>query len=386
MENKLIKSWRIILVIIIPILFSCATSMQNYVRESPAGALCRTEFIDMGCYSIKAPPGENWGIETDKGKGIVKFQKLKIWALSGKILGSTLIQVMENKILQEKWHLSEEEIADDYRNLEEKIMIEEGVKKGEYKLKEVKKDTTIVDGRKFYTMSYKTTIGTWGEMIGSSIPAGAVGSPLLIKVPIAVENIIYLYFPPDFKEKHNFFAFLISEAYERGSVISIDLKQIYPLINSFKILECAETPLTRAAKAAIKDLEAGIPRCESGHEHALSGGIVTIRPGETICLGMREEGSALLPTQVVAPPVDPARTIILRSWRDGNDTFLTVHNPFPEQIKYRAGILLPGEQRHRKTSSCPVPSGRSSLEHWPHPIVEFLLTDFHFAPDYSKCD
>ena len=68
MENKLIKSWRIILVIIIPILFSCATSMQKYVRESPAGALCRTEFIDMGCYSIKAPPGENWGIETDKRK------------------------------------------------------------------------------------------------------------------------------------------------------------------------------------------------------------------------------------------------------------------------------------------------------------------------------
>ena len=225
----------VILIIIIQLLFSCATSMQKYVRESPAGAPCQTEVIDMGYYSIKAPSGQNWGIEIDKEKRIVKFQKLKIWALSGKILGSTLILVTENKRLQDKWYLSEEEIADDYRNLEEKIMLEEGVKKGEYKLKEVKKETTIIDEKKFYTMSYKTTRGTWGEMIGSSIPAGVAGSPLLMKAPIAVENKIYLYFPTDFKEKHHFFVFLISEAYERGSVISIDLKQIYPVINSLKI-------------------------------------------------------------------------------------------------------------------------------------------------------
>jgi hypothetical protein len=27
-----------------------------------------------------------------------------------------------------------------------------------------------------------------------------------------------------------------------------------------------------------------------------------------------------------------------------------------------------------------------ALEHWPHHVVEFLLTDFHFAPDSPVCD
>jgi hypothetical protein len=66
--------------------------------------------------------------------------------------------------------------------------------------------------------------------------------------------------------------------------------------------------------------------------------------------------------------------------------FLTVHNPFPEQIKYRAGMLIPGEPHFRKTSSCPVLSNRMSLEHWPHPIVALVLTDFRFAPGDNVCD
>jgi len=100
---------------------------------------------------------------------------------------------------------------------------------------------------------------------------------------------------------------------------------------------------------------------------------------------MREDGSSLLPTRVVGSG-DTAEAIVLRSWQDGNDVFLTVHNPFPEQIKYRAGMLLPTEHRPRKTSSCPVLSRRMSLEQWSHPIVEILLTDFRFAPNYPACD
>lgn len=154
---------------------------------------------------------------------------------------------------------------------------------------------------------------------------------------------------------------------------------------------CAATPAVSgpqgtAANAGIKAVQAGVPFCESGHGGALADGIVAIHPGETICLEMRADGSAMVATRVVDSPIDAATTIVLRSWREGNDVFLTVHNPFPKDIKYRAGMLLPGEARHRKTSSCPVLSRRMSLEHWPHPIDEILMTDFHFAPDGAMCD
>lgn len=149
---------------------------------------------------------------------------------------------------------------------------------------------------------------------------------------------------------------------------------------------CAATPYTTAASAAVEAVEAGVPACEPGHEGALSNGVVTIRPGETICLAMREDGSTPRPTGVVATGSGSASTIVLRSWQSGEGVFLTAHNPFPEQVKYRAGVLIPGEQHFRRTSSCPVLSNHMSLEHWPHPIVALVLADVHFAAGDGVCD
>jgi len=217
MRNRLHKLVQGTLLMLLLFLFSCASTQS--VRQTSH------HVIDMRSYSIQAPIGEGWQIQMDKGKTIVSFMKIKQSAMSklaGVIDGSTLIRVFTNEVAPQGWHMGEKETADDFRNHEETIMIEEGVKKGEYTLEGVKKGNTTINDKKLYFLSYKTTAGT---LFGGVSPQG----PLR-----AVEAELYLYFPEHFMEKHIFYGFLISEAYTRPAVFSIDLMQINPIIKSFK--------------------------------------------------------------------------------------------------------------------------------------------------------
>ena len=119
----------------------------------------------------------------------------------------------------------------------------------------------------------------------------------------------------------------------------------------------------------------------SGH---LENGLVVIRPGESICIAATSWGNVVTPVRVVtsAETEGAARPLILRSWRDGSDVHLTIRNPYGRYLKYRAGVMLPGEVRPRETKTCPALSDyRATLEHWPHLVDEILLTDFRLLPE-----
>jgi hypothetical protein len=209
---KRIREKAIILATLL-LLFSCATTQQaQRVKEG--------ETINMDSYTVALPPGENWEIQKAKEKGMVTFLKLKKWLFTGRVLGSTTIKVFRNEIAPQGWHLSEEEIANDFRNNEEKIMREEGVKNGLYELEDVTKSIESEGDKKLYAMSYKIT---------RDLPGGGAAARR------AQEAVLYLYFPPDFKVRHIFYGFLISEDYERGSFVKVDLAQIDTVINSFRI-------------------------------------------------------------------------------------------------------------------------------------------------------
>jgi hypothetical protein len=215
MKNRLSKLAKGTLVVFLLSLVSCATTQTIQQRGE--------HVVNMGDYSVEAPIGEDWEIQIDKEKAIISFTKIKQSAkskLAGVIDGSTLIEVFKNEIPPQGWHMGEEETADDFRNHQEKTMIEEGVEKGEYILEDVKKGHTTINDKKLYFLSYKTTAG-----FGGVSPT----NPLRV-----VEAILYLYFPEHFKGKHIFYGFRISEAYTRPAVFSIDLTQIYPVIRSFK--------------------------------------------------------------------------------------------------------------------------------------------------------
>jgi ankyrin repeat protein len=221
MKRQTKKPISIIVIIIFLLLLSCATTQQIQMES-------KERVIDMGSFTVNQPPGEDWATKVDKTKGVVAFIKeegkgMRVFGeiMTGRtmIRGITLIQVNSYIAPPQKWNLNEEKMADNVRNQEESTMIEEGVKKGQYKLEDVKKDVTTIGGKKLYFMSYKAITGSWLSLKGN---------------PKVVEAVIYFYFPQDFEKKHNFYSFLISTSYIRGNLVKVDLTQIYPVINSFQ--------------------------------------------------------------------------------------------------------------------------------------------------------
>jgi hypothetical protein len=73
---------------------------------------------------------------------------------------------------------------------------------------------------------------------------------------------------------------------------------------------------------------------------------------------------------------------------DDNGMFLTVNNPFRKMLRFDMGIMPLGRDDLYKTSSCPVPSGLRSIEHWPYPIFQVALGNGRFLEesDTVACD
>lgn len=196
------------------LLTSCATSSQ--FQHAKGG-----QVIEMKTYTVAVPPGDEWVLQTDEGRTSVEFLREEMKG------HSTLIKVLLNIPTRWRNFLSEEELADDVRSREEKDMIERGVKTGEYKLEEVKKGNADIGGKQLYTMSYRT-----------------------VKENKAAENVLYVYFPPEFREDRIFYEFLISQAYIQdasgGVQTTPDMKLVYPVIESFKSISFVPWVLQKA--------------------------------------------------------------------------------------------------------------------------------------------
>ncbi|MCX7793794.1 MAG: hypothetical protein N2257_05255 [Thermodesulfovibrionales bacterium] len=68
--------------------------------------------------------------------GMIDFIRPKKKAL-GILGGATLIKVFLNGVSPYIWHLSEDEVAENYRKLEQQIMVEKGIKTGAFKLVDI---------------------------------------------------------------------------------------------------------------------------------------------------------------------------------------------------------------------------------------------------------
>jgi hypothetical protein len=199
------------LLVILSFLFACSTP-QSLNQES------KERTIDMDSYTVDLPSGENWKVEIDKRVGSVRFLKQPKSLFGRGGLPTTMIQVSYNWVVEEKmWQLSEEDIANDYRDGEVANMTMAGVLPGSYELHDAKKDITTLDGKKLYTLSYKQMGGKW---FGTD------------KIS---ESILYMYFPSSFKETHTFYLFLISELHKREKEIAADLTPIFQVIKSLRL-------------------------------------------------------------------------------------------------------------------------------------------------------
>jgi len=134
-------------------------------------------------------------------------------------------------------------------------------------------------------------------------------------------------------------------------------------------------PLTlKDGTEAAFEIKAAVP--------IISDDVVALLPGTTIFIQGDVLEGKLINLRVVAQPTEVRNVLQIRMWQEPKmaDTFLFVTNHFHESIKYRAAMLVPETRDFRATSSCAVlGDGRAGYEHWPHTIVQLVLTDFAFV-------
>lgn len=157
---------RFYLLFLIALLGGCATLGTEITG--------RNNHIQMPHYSFFVPGDEGWHIQRqDK-----HYEKAVINKEEGSVLFS--MQFLRNIIIDEGMRANPAEVvADDYRGFERRSMIELGVKKGLYQLKDVRTGKKKVGNKIFYTMDY-TILSKQGTQKAS----------------------LYLYFP---KERNNYY-------------------------------------------------------------------------------------------------------------------------------------------------------------------------------------
>lgn len=215
--------------------FSKGTNMRNLCRlllviliaqaiiffaYSPCAAQQKTNSVlDVGSFYIAMPNTSDWSITVDESKSRIEAVRPKKW-WTGRILGSTLISVFENRVMDEtKRSGSQDELAKQYIASEENILIT-AAQDGNYTVETTARGTADIGGKKFYTLAYKIKRGRFFLSGG---------------MPQIVEAILYVWLPQGFSQTGKFYGFLISESYERGALIKVDLEQILPVIESFSL-------------------------------------------------------------------------------------------------------------------------------------------------------
>jgi hypothetical protein len=149
--------------------------------------------------------------------------------------------------------------------------------------------------------------------------------------------------------------------------------------------ETASTPQSSMERVGLRTAKEPIPSCEAGHDASLSNGVVTIKPGETICLRLQVQGKSVSPVAVVST-AEKNNTLVLRMWQEGGETFLSLNNPIDAFLRYEASMLLPGQSQYQHTSSCPVLSQRLGIEQWPQAVSALTLKNFESFPDSDRIE
>jgi hypothetical protein len=192
------------------------------VAQAPPESSCT---IEMETYCLDTPPGGGWKTEIDRERDLVRFTQVQYPRGSSTAEapeGVTEILITKQAIPASQTGLSEQEIAEDYRETEQRNMVQHGVSQGHYQLKDVEKGVVTIGGKTLYYMSYQAPAGSWVGLEGPSIAQRAV---------------LYLYFPPGFTSSRPFYVFHIHEAYEPAGAATANLTRIDPVIASFRIRE-----------------------------------------------------------------------------------------------------------------------------------------------------
>ena len=210
-RGDLIKSMTILLILFLSFPAFASLSQQQAIESVT---------IIMPSYKLKSLPGGDWAVDRDDRKEAVSFSKAAINPYT-----SSYMQVIKKVMGKKKLDLNEAKLAESFFRDEEEKIKKQLVQRESYDLREVRKGTTTIEGKKLHFMSYKA-----------------------VKDPVRVDALVYLYLPENYKELRAFYVFFISEAYLEGSYAS-DLTTINLLITGFEASDHFVPP-----QATIEDL------------------------------------------------------------------------------------------------------------------------------------
>jgi uncharacterized lipoprotein YehR (DUF1307 family) len=159
-------------------------------------------------FSLDVKLGKDWKTTIDYKNQIVTFKDFR--KESGPYRTILVREIDASKIYSSSH--SERWVADAFRRGEEADMIARGVKKGMYKLKDLKKFELNVNGKNLYAMTYKQ----------------------LIKRGLIGYGYLYLYFP-DFENSNKFYIFLYSYVYRGSESRDVSLEEFYSVIKGFRL-------------------------------------------------------------------------------------------------------------------------------------------------------
>jgi hypothetical protein len=191
----------------VSLLISCATGQQmtqNTGRNVEGG-----QVVDAGSFTVRAPLEGEWQVKVDRADGSVQFTKriplprhCNVWMHTG------LLHPGEEK-------RTEDDIARSIFDFEEKNMRERGATRS-YTPTRLSREVTDIAGKRLYLMSY------------TMIDRGHA-------VPMEFKYAMYLYFPPNLKQKRTYYNFIIGEISKiMENTYETDLTIIESVIESFR--------------------------------------------------------------------------------------------------------------------------------------------------------
>lgn len=142
-----------LLVVALMLIAGCASIGTSITKDNSQ--------ITFPHYAIVVTPAKGWRLIRPNEKNEVAVVKID---LGPPMSARVVMQFMKNDIVDERlrsW--TAKQVADDYRNLEKQIMVEQGVNKGQYKLSDVVMGEETVGSKSFYTMKYTTSSRTFNQ-------------------------------------------------------------------------------------------------------------------------------------------------------------------------------------------------------------------------------
>ena len=162
-------------------------------RAAEAKVTTANAQVDLPHYSLVVPPDRGWYLR----KGDERVEGIRVEQRMGPPVNATfLMQFARVDVFNERKAWSAQQVADEYRGLEKRIMIEQGVNKGQYRLGDVVMGDEQVGENRLYTMKYATSSRTQNQRAA-----------------------LYLYFPRE--ENHSYFILAhYSETLTPGTAIA----------------------------------------------------------------------------------------------------------------------------------------------------------------------